>query len=414
MGVGCLLAMGLLYLVQLLGWVGDREVSSSARYYRDVMNLVQDRYVNADAVQPAEMTRDALRGMLRSLDENSDFLAISDFEHLREDLESNFGGIGVQIEFRDGYVVVIAPIAGTPGERAGILRGDRVVEIDGQSMVGAGINEVVDLMRGAPGSEVTIAFDRPGEDELFEVTVVREVIEVESVANVEMVDDEIGYMRVVQFAEPTAREFKEAVSSLQNQGMEALVIDLRNNPGGILTVAKDMLEPFYPAGELMVYTEGREATDRKEFRSRNGEASWDFPVAILINGGSASASELMAGSLKDSGKATVIGEQSFGKGSVQTLISLKTGEAVRLTTALFYTPAGEPLHEVGVSPDIVAEMSPEDDYNLALQRNRPDLSDPEAFNERFGFYPVEDEPLKVAVTVLREQLGGIVDNDPRN
>lgn len=406
MSVGSLLAMGLLYLVQLLGWVGDREVSSSARYYRDVMNLVQDRYVNADAVQPEAMTRDALRGMLRSLDENSDFLAISDFEHLREDLESEFGGIGVQIEFRDGFVVVIAPLAGTPGERAGILRGDRVVEIDGESMVGASINDVVEHMRGEPGSEVQITFDRPGQEEPFEVTVVREIIEVESVANVEMLDDDIGYMRVVQFAEPTAREFKGAVSSLQDQGMEALVIDLRNNPGGILTVAKDMLEPFYASGELMVYTEGREATDREEFRSRNDGEIWDFPVAILINGGSASASELMAGSLKDTGKAVVVGEQSFGKGSVQTLISLSSGEAVRLTTALFYTPAGETLHKVGVSPDIVAEMSPEDDFNLALQRNRPDLNDPEEFNERFGFYPVEDEPLEVATAELREQLGG--------
>ncbi len=407
MSVGSLLAMGLLQLAQLIGWVGDREVSSSARYYREVMNLVRDRYVDPEAVQPKAMTRDALRGMMRSLDANSDFMAVSDYEHLREDLESNFGGIGVQIEFRDGFVVVIAPIAGTPGERAGILRGDRVIAVDGESMVGASINQVVERMRGIPGTDVQITFNRPGQEEPIEVTVTREIIEVESVANIEMLDGQIGYVRVVQFAEPTADEFRAAIESLILQGMQALIIDVRNNPGGILTVAKEMLEPFFPEGELMVYTEGRDSLDREEFRSTNTGEVWTFPIAVLINGGSASASELLAGSLKDTDRAEIIGEQSFGKGSVQSLIRLRSGEALRLTTARFYTPSGQTLDKVGVTPDIEVVMTPADDFNIALQRNRPDLDDPEEFNERFGSYPVDDEPLEAAVAALTENMAGV-------
>lgn len=400
MVVGSLLAMGLLYFAQLTGFWGDREAGKSARYYREVMELVQERYVDPEKVQAEGMTRDALRGMLRGLDPHSSFMRAADYEHLREDLDSKFGGIGIQIEYRDGYVVVIAPIADTPGERAGILRGDRVLAVDEESMVGKSINQVVDRMRGVPGSTVDVVFARQGQDEPIEVSIVREVIKVESVPEAKMLEPSIGYVRIAQFAEPTADEFAAAIEELLSAGMESLIIDVRNNPGGLLHVAADVLEPFFHRGELMVYTEGRRPADREEFRSQHSGPTWDFPIVVLINNGSASAAEILAGALKDTDRAWIIGEQSFGKGSVQSLLQLREGEALRLTTARYYTPSGVTIHEVGVAPDQEIIMSPEDDLNVALQRNRPDLDDAVEFEDRFGFAPVADVQLAAALAYL--------------
>jgi len=229
----------------------------------------------------------------------------------------------------------------------------------------------------------------------------REVIKVESVPDVAMLAPGIGYVRIAQFAEPTAAESKAAIAQLQSDGMESLIIDVRNNPGGLLNVAADVLEPFFPRGELMVYTEGRRSFDREEYRSEHEGPNWDFPVVVLINSGSASAAEILAGALKDTDRAWVIGEQSFGKGSVQTVLRLREGEALRLTTARYYTPSGVTIHEIGVAPDQELVMSPEDDLNVALQRNRPDLDDPAEFEERFGFAPVADVQLAAAIEYLQ-------------
>jgi carboxyl-terminal processing protease len=399
--VGSLLAMGLLHFAQMVGLMGDREAARSADYYQEVLELVQERYVEPDQVKSSELTREALKGMLRSLDPYSDFMRAPDYESLQEDIGSKFGGIGVQIEFRDGFVVVIAPMAGTPGEAAGILRGDRVLAVDGESMEGFSINNVVSRLRGEPGESVEISLDRAGEDDPVDVTVVREIIKVDSVTNVNLVAPTIGYLRIAQFSEPTARELKAAVADLRDQGMTSLVIDVRNNPGGLLSAAQEVLDPFFAAGEMMVYTEGRRSGDRREYRSLNEGEVWDFPVVVLINKGSASASEILAGALKDSGKAWIVGETSFGKGSVQSVIALRNGEGLRLTTGRYYTPSGVTVNEVGVIPDHEIIMTPEDDLNVALQRNRPDIVDPLAFAERFGFAPIEDVQLKAAVAHLQ-------------
>lgn len=401
MMVGSVLAMGLLYFAEMVGLVGDRQAARSADYYQEVLELVQERYVDPEKVETAELTREALKGMLRSLDPYSDFMRAPDYDSLQEDIGSKFGGIGVRIEFREGYVVVVAPMAGTPGEAAGILRGDWVLEVDGESMEGFSINQVVSRLRGEPGEAVEISLGRAGEDEPVEVTVVREIIKVDSVTNVEMVDPTIGYLRITQFSKPTAREMTDAIHGLRDQGMESLIIDVRNNPGGLLSAAKEVLEPFFARGELMVYTEGRMADDRQEYRSTNKGEPWDFPMVVLINNGSASASEILAGALKDTGKAWIVGETSFGKGSVQSVIGLPNGEGLRLTTGRYYTPSGVTVNEVGVSPDHEIIMTPEDDLNVALQRNRPDISEPEAFEERFGFAPIEDRQLQAAVAHLR-------------
>ena len=399
--LGSLLAMGLVHLVQLIGLWGDRDATKSADYYRQVLAEVRERYVDPDKVESEELTREALKGMLRSLDPYSDFMRAPDYDSLQEDIDSKFGGIGVQIEFREGWVVVIAPMSGTPGERAGILRGDRILEVDDESMRGLSINQVVSPMRGDPGESVDIVLARESEDDPVEVSIVREIIKVESVTNVALVQPTIGYLSIAQFSAPTASEMRAAVTDLRARGMTSLIIDVRNNPGGLLSSAKEVLEPFFAAGELMVYTKGRNADDRREFLSSHEGELWDFPLVVLINNGSASASEILAGALKDTSKARIIGETSFGKGSVQSVIGLPNGEGLRLTTGRYYTPSGVTVNEVGVSPDEEIVMSPEDDLNVTLQRRRPDISDPTVFEERFGFAPITDHQLEAAIAYLQ-------------
>ncbi len=404
MVVGSLIAMGLLHVIDLLGLRGNSELARSAEYYRQVLELVQDNYVDPKATEPAEMTRRALEGVMDGLDPHSSFMRAADYSHLQEDLDSEFGGIGVQIERRDDEVVVVAPIAGTPGERAGILRGDVVLRVEGESMRGKSLNDVVERMRGKPGTAVQVAFGRDGIAEPIELSIVREIIRVESVTDVHMLDADLGYLRIVQFSEPTAEEMRAALGALRDQGARALVIDVRNNPGGLLTAAADVLEPFFARGDLMVYTQGRRPEDREELRSQNPAEPIDLPMAVLINAGSASAAEILAGALKDTHKAAVVGERSFGKGSVQTVFRLSAGEALRLTTARYYTPGGVTIHERGVDPDVEVVMSPEEDRNVALQRARNDLTDPVEFEERFGFKPVPDRQLDAAREILRAAL----------
>lgn len=404
MMIGSLIAMGVLHVVGMLGFSGHAEVDDAADYYREVLALVENSYVDGAQTDPAEMTRTALEGLLGALDPHSEFMRARDYSSMQEDLDSTFGGIGVQIERRDGDVVVIAPISGTPGERAGIRRGDRVLKVDGENMRGRSIDDVVGVMRGKPGTEVRIAFGREGRETPFEVTIVREIIKVESVSDVTLLPGGIGYLRLVQFSEPTAAEFHAGIARLQSEGMQALIIDVRNNPGGLLTSAADVLEPFFAEGELMVYTQGRRKNDREEFRSTNADAPFDLPLAVLINAGSASASEIVAGALKDSGRAVIVGERSFGKGSVQSLYRLRNGEGLRLTTAKYYTPSGVVIHERGVEPQVDVIMTPEDDANVAVQRARSDLTDPVEFEQRFGFAPVPDRQLDAAVAILKAAL----------
>ncbi len=404
MVVGTLIAFGLLHVVDLLGWRGNSELDRSAHYYRQVLQLVQDRYVDPEAADSEEMTRQALEGVMNKLDPHSSFLRARDYSSLQEDLDSQFGGIGVQIERRNDQVVVVAPIAGTPGERAGILRGDVVLSVEGESMLGKTLNEVVERMRGKPGTEVQVAFGREGVEDPIELTIVREVIRVQSVTDVHRLDSGIGYVRIVQFSEPTAAEMLESLQRLLANGARGLIIDVRNNPGGLLTSAADVLEPFYAYGDLMVYTQGRRAEDREELRSKNTQEPIDLPMAVLINSGSASAAEILAGSLKDTHKAVIVGERSFGKGSVQTLFRLNAGEALRLTTARYYTPGGETIHERGVLPDVEVIMTPDEDRNVAIQRFRNDITDPTEFEERFGEAPVADRQLEAAEAILQAAL----------
>lgn len=382
----------------------NRELDRASGYVRQVMELVGDHYVDADQADYDELTKSALHGLVSSLDPHSDFLEAKEYRELEEDMNAEFGGIGVQVEVRKEKVVVIAPIAGTPGDRAGIQRGDTIVAVDGEELPKASVSEAISRLRGRPGTQVTVRLFRPSMQRDVEFRLEREIIRIDSVREARVLPGGIGYLQLVQFSERTGEEFRDALGRLRADGLRGLILDLRNNPGGVLDAAVDVAEPFFPAGELIVYTQGRSPRNREEFRSRSRRLPFDEPVVVLINAGTASAAEIVAGALKDTGRAVLVGERSFGKGSVQSIFPLKNGEGLRLTTARYYTPSGITIHQKGIDPQVQIVMTPEEDARLRLQRSRSDVTDPAEFRERFGFAPVEDRQLATGLEVMQGLL----------
>lgn len=379
----------------------SRDQSKANAYVRDVMKLVNENYVDEKAVSYDALARNALHGMIESLDPHSEFLEKKDNEEFEEDLTGEFGGVGVQVETRNNRVVVIAPLAGGPSERAGVQRGDEIVSIDGKPVEISGTSDIVGQLRGKPKTRVTIGLFRPSTQKTITVALVREIIKIESVRGTRLLDDGIGYVQLTEFSDHTAEQFLAALDNLFTQGATSLVIDLRNNPGGVLDAAVEVAEPFFKKGELIVYTKGRKPEDREDFRSEFAGKPLSVPTAILINAGSASAAEIVTGALKDTGRAIIVGERSFGKGSVQSVFKLEGGEGMRLTTARYYTPSGATIHERGIAPHVEVVMTPEEDTKLARQRARPDIADAKEFKERFGFDPIPDRQLETAVAMLK-------------
>jgi carboxyl-terminal processing protease len=400
--LGTILATGFTHSALFQSWFGGRELADSSAYVRDVLRIVNENYVDPDAVKYDELTKSALRGVVQKLDPHSEFMDAASYRAMEEEIGGKFGGIGVQVEQRtNGRIVVISPIADSPGERAGILRGDEIVGVDGETLAqGTALSEVVSRLRGSPDTKVSVRVYRPAADSTLDLSIAREVIKVESVRNVRVLPGGVGYLQITEFSRPSGEEFGKALEKLQAAGMTSLVLDLRNNPGGLLTAAVDVAERFFEKNELVVYTQGRKAGDREERRASGKRAPLKLPVAVLINSGSASAAEIVAGALKDTGRAVIVGERSFGKGSVQSIIPLGNGQGLRLTTARYYTPAGVSIHEVGVAPQVEVIMSPAEDEQLGRQRARPDITDPVEFRERFGGAPVVDRQLQAAVDVL--------------
>jgi carboxyl-terminal processing protease len=380
----------------------NRDLTRSAAYVKDVMRLVNENYVDDKSVNYDQLARNALHGMIETLDPHSEFLEKKDNEEFEEDLTGEFGGVGVQVETRNNRIVVIAPLAGTPSERAGIQRGDEIVSIDGKAVdAGGNADSIIGRLRGKPKTKVLLGLFRPSTQQTMNLTLVREIIRVESVRAVHVIDDGIGYVQLTEFSDHTAEQFRHALESLLRQGIHSLIIDLRNNPGGLLDSAVEVAEPFFKKNELIVYTKGRKPSDREEFRAGSSGAPISIPLAVLINAGSASAAEIVTGALKDTGRAIVVGERSFGKGSVQSVFKLERGEGLRLTTARYYTPGGVSIHERGIAPHVEVVMTPEEDAKLARQRGRADLTDPKEIKERFGFDPVGDRQLETAVAMLK-------------
>ena len=393
--LGVALSLGAAKLALVWGLFPNRDLDRSSSYVKEVLQLVNENYVDAKASEYDH-------GMVESLDPHSEFLESKDYTVLEEELSGDFSGIGVQVEMRKGRVLVIAPIAGSPGDRAGILRGDEIVRVDGKPLEkGLSMDGVIDRLRGKPDTKVTVGLYRASTGKNFDLTLMRKMIQQESVRDVRVLPAHTGYIELTEFSDHTGEEFANALDRLLKEGIDSLVIDLRGNPGGLLDAAVEVAEPFFKKGELIVYTQGRKPADREEYRAEAEGAPLTLPVAILINAGSASAAEVVTGALKDTGRAVVVGERSFGKGSVQSIFKLKNGEGLRLTTARYYTPGGVSIHEKGISPQVEVVMTPDEDSKLRLQHLRSDVTDPKDFKERFGFAPIEDRQLQAALDVLK-------------
>ncbi|MCY4514319.1 MAG: S41 family peptidase [Candidatus Tectomicrobia bacterium] len=355
--------------------MANRHPFQSERYedlkiFTEVLSYVEANYV--EEVEPERVIHGAIRGMLRSLDPHSSFMPPEMFGEMQVETEGRFGGLGIEITIRDDVLTVVAPIEETPAFRAGVMAGDQIVLVEGESTKDMTLIEAVKRLRGPEGSEVTIGIMRPGFTEPRDFTIVRAIIKIKSVRWTQLPED-VGYIKVRSFQKTTVNEVKEAVRELESQGMSALVLDLRNNPGGLLDQAISVSELFLEDGKLIVYTKGRLTNQDMKGFSKGGNIWSSQPLAILINGGSASASEIVAGALKDWDRATLIGTQSFGKGSVQTIIPLSDGSGLRLTTAKYYTPNNAEIHGEGITPDIVVELepvTPSDDPEEELRSRR--------------------------------------------
>jgi carboxyl-terminal processing protease len=381
-------------------WWPDRERDRNVKYFREVLQLVKENYVGDAPPGYDELTRTALDGLLGQLDPHSQFLRADAYQETEEEMSNAFGGVGIQVETRDNQIVIITTIAGTPAERAGLRRGDRLLKVDGKSVENPTVEKTVRLVRGEPDSLVTLTVYRPGTKQTLDFPIKRARIRLDSVRNATMRPGGLGYLQVTQFSERTGKEFRTALASLEKQGMRGLVIDLRNNPGGLLDAAIDVCNEFFEDGELIVYTQGRTPESRENFHADNGHVKRSYPVAILVNGGTASAAEIVSGAMKDTRRAVIVGEKTFGKGSVQSIIELQNGEGLRLTTARYYTPSGVTIHEKGIQPHVEVEISADDEGKIRLQQSRPDLTAPVEFNERFGFQQIEDIQLNAAEEVL--------------
>lgn len=382
-------------------WWPNRERDRNVRYFRDVLDTVKQYYVDEKKADYDALTRAALRGMLSELDPHSEFLDAEAYSETEEELNNEFNGVGIQVEERDNHIVVITTIADTPAERAGIRRGDRIVSIDGNTIDDPSTDKVVRLIRGEPGTPVKMVFFRPSIDREVTYILKRERIRLRSVRNTQISPDGIGYTQITQFSERTGEEFDAALKELEKRGMRALVLDLRNNPGGLLDAAMEVCDQFFDKGELIAYTQGRTKESREEFLAENNHPRRTYPIAVLVNGGTASAAEIVSGALKDTRRAVIVGEKTFGKGSVQSIIEMQNGEGIRLTTARYYTPSGITIHEKGIQPQVELELSADDEARLRIQQSRTDLVEPAEFADRFGFPPVEDTQRNAAEEILR-------------
>ncbi|HKW95507.1 MAG TPA: S41 family peptidase [Methylomirabilota bacterium] len=354
------LISGLLLVLTLSlgGGVASKGNDTAATYenlrlFTEVLSIVQSQYV--DEVPPKDIIYNAIKGTLRGLDPHSSFLDPEMYREMQVETSGSFGGLGIEITLRDDVLTVVAPIEGTPAYRAGIHPGDRILKIEGLSTKDMQLADAVKRMRGKPGSKITITIVREGWTEPKDFLITREQIRVQSVKSNQL-ESGIEYVRLRQFQEQTANDLETALEKYSKDGkITGLVLDLRNNPGGLLTSAVEVTEKFLEPGKLVVYTEGRVRNQNMRFSSNSKHAFTDFPIVVLVNQGSASASEIVAGALQDWGRAVVLGTQSFGKGSVQTIIPLSDGSGLRLTTAKYFTPKGRSIHGKGITPDIVVE-----------------------------------------------------------
>jgi len=352
----------------------------------EVYARIRSHYV--DEVDDEELLEAAVRGMLSSLDPHSSYLDSDEFKALQEGTRGEFGGLGIEVGMEDGFIKVIAPIDDTPASRAGLRPGDLITRIDDEPIKGKSLNEAVKRMRGEPGSTVELTVVREGEDRPITFELTRDVIQVQSVRS-RMLEPGYGYVRVSQFQERTGRDVREALSELKKEAdgsLRGLVLDLRNNPGGVLDGAVSVSDIFLSNGRI-VYTEGRDERAEMDFNATPVDMLHGAPMVVLVNQGSASASEIVAGALQDHGRAVIMGSPTFGKGSVQSILPLGRDSAIKLTTARYYTPGGRSIQDEGIQPDILSE-----DLKVSrVERERDDMSEAELERHLQGERPERDD-----------------------
>lgn len=342
--------------------IDEKKLFEEIQLLADSIALVSSDYV--EPVKTKDLIYGAISGMMSTLDGYSEFLDPDSFREVAEETFGEFGGIGVEVGFRDGILTVISPMEDTPAYEAGIKAGDKLMEVEGKSGQELTLDEAVKLMRGRPGTKVKLKALREGSDKLLEFEIVRAVIKIKSVKEAKMLDEKIGYVKLLEFQVRTPGDLQKAVEALVRiSGAKGLVLDLRNNPGGLLTSAVETACLFLGEERMIVYTKGRKKEDTLEFRARRKTPKFPaIKLAVLVNKGSASASEIFAGAVKDNKRGIVIGVPTFGKGSVQAVIPLRDGSALKMTTASYFTPSGKNIRDTGVDPDIIVENPvPKDD-----------------------------------------------------
>jgi carboxyl-terminal processing protease len=344
--------------------------------FANVLEKVRTDYVDGTNLTYHDLVYDALKGMIDSLDPHSEFMDPEEYQELQSDTEGEFGGLGLVVTMKDNYVTVVTPMDDTPGFRAGILAGDRIVKINGRSAEKMALPDAVKMLRGKPDTQVTVTIQRPSSGTTRDFTLTRAVINVDMVKDINgkkdfpLGPDKIGYIRITSFGDNTSDELEDALKTLKAEGMQALILDLRGNPGGLLDEAVGVCSKFLPRGQLVVTTEGRDPDQNSTRRADgHGDELKGMPMVVLVNLGSASASEIVTGCLQDLHRAVILGEKTFGKGSVQSIFPLDDGSALKLTTAKYYTPSHRVIHEHGITPDVVVPMTDEEEAALTFQRS---------------------------------------------
>ncbi len=346
------------------------ETYKQVKLFGDVFERVRADYV--EEVSDQELIEAAIRGMLASLDPHSSYLDPKSFQDMRVQTKGEFGGLGIEVTMENGLVKVVSPIDDTPAFRAGVQAGDLISHLDSEPVLGLTLAEAVEKMRGPVNTDLVLTIRRPNR-EPFDVTITRDIITVQSVRS--RLEDDVAYLRITAFNEQTSPGLEEAVTRLSERAggsLKGYVLDLRNNPGGLLDQAIAVSDAFLDHGEI-VSTRGRHPDDAQRYNAREGDLASGLPIVVLINGGSASASEIVAGALQDHGRAIIMGTRSFGKGSVQTIIPLSGSGAMRLTTSRYYTPSGRSIQATGIEPDIEVEQARLEPLDSAVSRREEDL-----------------------------------------
>jgi len=359
----------------------------------DAITLVDADYVRE--VSAKDMVYGALDGMISSLDPHSSFLTPEEYTDLKTDTFGEFGGLGIKVTLRDNALTVVSPLEGTPAYKAGIISGDRILKIDNKSTKGFTLDDAVKVLRGIPGTRVKLTIIREQENRLREFTIRRTIIKIRSIKDALMINENIGYIKIADFQKRTGLDFNKALKRLIKKNMKALIIDLRNNPGGLLDASIMVSDMFLKKHDIIVSIKGRNKQQDTVFESTSLKPYTDFPIVVLINRGSASASEIVAAALRDNKRALIVGAKSFGKGSVQTVMPMKDGSAIRLTTSYYYTPSGAIIHEKGIIPDIAIEQkSPDQEVDTGTKLKKK-ISKEQAL--------AEDDQIQEAIGLLEDK-----------